>query len=103
MSISAIGVASVANVFVGFDILGFSVAEIYDTITISRIDDGVTIQSDLTDLPLDPEKNTAGKVVKTLLSNYSIEGGLAIDIKKGIPLSSGLGGSAASAAGAAVW
>jgi homoserine kinase len=53
-----------------------------------------------TDLPADPEKNVAGKVLLKFMEDHPLSFGLRVRIHKGIPLSSGMGGSAASASAA---
>jgi homoserine kinase len=53
-------------------------------------------------LPLEPEKNTAGMALVSMASALSLPFGIEIEIEKGIPLGSGLGGSAASAVAAVV-
>ncbi len=95
--------ASIANFFVGFDILGFSFDQIGDLITLSKkktqgIELGIVGAGAA--IPADPLKNTASVAMQSLLSKYKIKNGFKLQIKKGIPLSSGLGGSAASAVGA---
>lgn len=97
--------ASIANVAVGFDILGFSVPILYDRVIATRSKYGVQI-SDITgivdNLPNDPMKNTAGFALVKMIENEDIPHGISIKIDKGIPLGSGLGGSAASAVAAVV-
>src|SRR5258707_2330881 len=99
--------ATIANLGVGFDILGLALAEPYDTIYAERVDEpGITIPSITGDggkLPLDPAKNTAGIAAKYVLDQLMIKSsGVRLRIHKGLPLESGMGSSAASAAGAAV-
>src|SRR5205085_7867051 len=53
-------------------------------------------------LPRDPARNTAGVAARTLLTAVGERRGVALTIRKGLPLSSGLGGSAASAVAAVV-
>jgi homoserine kinase len=103
---TAFAPASVGNVGVGFDILGFSLDALGDTVTASVSDaQGVSITSIggvVDDLPLDAARNTAGRAVQALLERAAPGFGVALQIDKGIPLGSGLGGSAASAVGAVV-
>ncbi len=103
---TAFAPASVGNVGVGFDILGFSLDALGDRVTASVSDaQGVTIKSIggvVADLPLDAAQNTAGRAVLSLLERAAPDFGIALEIEKGIPLGSGLGGSAASAVGAVV-
>ncbi|MBC7396872.1 MAG: homoserine kinase [Bdellovibrionales bacterium] len=107
-SISVFAPATVANVAVGFDILGFAVDGIGDKITVFRSDTaGVSIEivsafPDALNIPTDPAKNTAGLPLLQMLAEYKPAFGLGVKIEKGIPLGSGMGGSAASAVGAVV-
>jgi len=105
-SAKAFAPASVANVAVGFDILGHAVQSLGDCVTARRSPQpGVRIQSIAgvtTDLPLDAANNTAGRAVLALWELNRAEGGVELHIEKGIPMSSGLGGSAASAVAAVV-
>lgn len=97
--------ASVANVIVGFDVLGFSIPILYDKVTAKKIENGVRISKItgvVTNLPLDPEENTAGYAVKKMIEGEKLPFGISLEIEKGIPLGSGLGGSAASAVAAVV-
>jgi homoserine kinase len=103
---TAFAPASVGNVAIGFDILGFSVSALGDRVTVSRAEArGVTI-TDITGvagrLPTDPAQNTAGRALLAMQEALQPGFGFAMRIDKGIPLGSGLGGSAASAVGAVV-
>jgi homoserine kinase len=103
---TAFAPASVGNVAIGFDILGFCVDALGDRVTVTRKDQpGVTIRAVrgvAGDLPLEPEKNTAGRALMALHETLKPGFGFEMEIDKGIPLGSGLGGSAASAVGAVV-
>jgi homoserine kinase len=104
--VTAFAPASVGNVAIGFDILGFCVDSLGDRVTVTRKDQpGVTISAVrgvAGDLPLEPEKNTAGRALLALYEAMKPGFGFEMEIDKGIPLGSGLGGSAASAVGAVV-
>lgn len=98
--------ASVGNVAIGFDILGFAVDALGDRVTVRRrAEPGVRI-SEVSGvagpLPSDPRENTAGRAVLAMCEGLRPEYGLEVSIEKGIPLGSGLGGSAASAVAAVV-
>lgn len=103
---TAFAPASVGNVAIGFDILGFSVDALGDRITVRRgAQPGVVIRATrgvAGELPKDPEKNTAGRSLLAMYEALSPGFGFEMEIEKGIPLGSGLGGSAASAVGAVV-
>ncbi|HZF26607.1 MAG TPA: homoserine kinase [Steroidobacteraceae bacterium] len=98
--------ATVGNVGIGFDILGHTVQSVGDRVTARRQPAaGVRIRAVsgvVTALPLEAERNTAGKAVMTLWQTSQASGGVELEIEKGIPLGSGLGGSAASAVAAVV-
>ncbi|MCE7734611.1 MAG: homoserine kinase, partial [Candidatus Heimdallarchaeota archaeon] len=97
--------ASVANVIVGFDLLGFSIPIMYDEVKIRKIEKGVTIKSITgvtTQIPTSAPDNTAGFALLKMIEDQNLDYGFEIDITKGIPLGSGLGGSAASAVAAVV-
>lgn len=98
---TAFAPASVGNVAVGFDVLGHSFQTIGDRVTARRIaEPGVRITSIgglVTNLPLEPEKNTAGMAVLSMVKELQLDFGIEMSIEKGIPIGSGLGGSAASA------
>jgi len=100
-SATAFAPASVGNVGVGFDILGHTVAALGDKVRATRrAERGVAIRSitgTVENLPLAAEKNTAGMAVLALCRELGLPYGFDLDIEKGIPLGSGLGGSAASA------
>ena len=103
---SAFAPATVGNVGIGFDILGHTVQSVGDRVTAQRsATPGVRIRAitgTAADLPIDPERNTAGKAVLSLWRACGAHGGVELEIEKGIPLGSGLGGSAASAVAAVV-
>ena len=101
--------ASVSNVAVGFDLLGFSVSGVGDEVEIEWDEYGsneitvteITSKSfDSSRIPKDSSKNTAAVSVRALMNYLNIKGEVRIKISKGIPLSSGMGGSAASAVAA---
>lgn len=103
-SVSVLSPATVANVVCGFDILGFALNNPNDVFTISLSDEkGVTIiNDDEYDLPLDPVKNVSGAALLALLGEAPDVKGLTLISKKQIKPGSGIGSSAASAAGAVV-
>lgn len=102
---SAIAPATCANVAVGYDILGFAIDALHDRVDVVRRSDDqlqVKITSDDDLIPNAPDKNTASVAIMHLLKDQKIKAGFDIHITKGIPLASGLGGSAASAVAAVV-
>ena len=104
-SATAFAPATVSNVACGFDVLGFALESPGDWVTARLVPSGVTIEGiegDEGRLPRDASKNTAGVAALALLTKLDERRGVALTIRKGLPLSSGLGGSAASAAAAVV-
>ena len=93
--------SSTANLGPGFDVFGLAIDAFYDTITLTKIKSGIKIITD-DNIPTNPEKNTAGLVVKNMKKKFKIKEGIEIKIKKGIPAGYGMGSSAASAAATAV-
>lgn len=107
--VRAFAPASVANVGCGFDVLGFAIDGPGDEVIAAFGADEPcvvieSIEGDDGKLPLDPEKNTAGKAVISLLENLDepVPKNVCLKIIKKMPLGSGLGSSAASAVAAAV-
>ncbi len=96
--------ATVANMVCGFDILGFALEEPNDIMHVRLIDEPIVIIRNLDDygLPTEPEKNVAGVVFKEIIQQQGNRFGFEVEIQKNIKPGSGLGSSAASAAGAAV-
>lgn len=98
--------ASVANVAVGFDLLGYAVQGVGDTVTVRRIDTPqvriAAIRGTTVALPLEAARNTAGAALIALREALALPFGFELEIDKGIPLSSGMGGSAASCVAALV-
>lgn len=110
-SATAFAPATVANVAVGFDILGFAIESVGDIVTVSIADDtsvriseilNATGLSDLLDLPLDADRNAATVGLIKLREDLRLDFGFQVVLRKGIALGSGMGGSAASAVGALV-
>jgi homoserine kinase len=95
--------ATVANVSCGFDSLGFAVAAIGDEMTFARTaKKGVHITRITgAKLSYNVDTNAAGAVVKKMLHTANANFGIELAIHKGFSPGSGLGSSAASAAGAA--
>ncbi|QXP66564.1 homoserine kinase [Polaribacter sp. AHE13PA] len=95
--------ATVANVSCGFDSLGFAVDAIGDEMTFTKTTaKGVKI-TNITgaNLTYNVDENAASAVVKKILNEANADFGIELTIHKGFSPGSGLGSSAASAAGAA--
>ena len=103
---TAFAPASVGNVAIGFDILGFAVGALGDTVTVTRRrEPGVeilAIRGVAQNITRQARDNTAGRALLAMLEAARADFGLVVEIDKGIPLGSGLGGSAASAVAAVV-
>ncbi len=89
--------ATSANLGAGFDVFGIALETPFDIIEVEKSDktEIVVTGRDSQYVPKDPKKNTAGIVASIL------EKPVKLTIHRGIPLSSGLGSSAAPAAGVA--
>ncbi|SDJ42366.1 homoserine kinase [Chryseobacterium jejuense] len=96
--------ATVANLVCGFDILGMAVNEPYDEMEIRLLETPEIIikHTDSFGLPEEPSKNVAGVVLSKIQEHFNLKNGFEVIIHKHIKPGSGLGSSAASAAGAAV-
>jgi homoserine kinase len=96
--------ATVANLVCGFDVLGLCLAEPYDIMQVRLLDKKQVIirTSDNYPLPSDPALNTAGAPLLEMLAVLEEEVGFEVIITKQIKPGSGIGSSAASAAGAVV-
>lgn len=105
-SAAAYAPASVGNVGVGFDILGHALAGAGDRVTVQVIDEPEVridaIRGSDRALPREAAQNTAGAALIALRARIRCTQGFAVEIEKGIPFGSGMGGSAASAVAAAV-
>jgi len=94
--------ATTANLASGFDVFGLALKEPYDVLEVSASEGrGISIEVSGYSVPEEPEKNSGGYVALRMMDRYGIRGALTIKIWKGIKPGSGLGSSAASAAGVA--
>ncbi|WP_133000455.1 homoserine kinase [Luteimonas arsenica] len=101
--------ASVGNIGVGFDLLGHVIDGPRDLATVRLVDEpGVRVDAvrgevrGIESIPLEAEANTAGRALMALREALGLTQGFAVELDKGIPLGSGLGGSAASCVAALV-
>ncbi len=95
------GPASLSNLGPGFDTLGLCLRGVGDIIEACfSSKPGITISSSVP-IPLTAEKNTAGRAAHLVMTKAGDKRGLHLHIEKGIPLGSGIGGSAASASAGA--
>jgi homoserine kinase len=98
--------ATIGNVGPGFDVLGISFAGLGDIIEVNLTDKPSEVVSitgrDAGLVPLDPEKNCAVIAAEAMLRIKGIKSGVEISIEKHLPISGGLGASAASSVGGAL-
>lgn len=103
---TAFAPASTSNLAVGFDILGHPAGPAGDRVTVARRAEPGIVITGVTGvagaLPTDPEANTATVGLLRMLEDVRPGFGLEVAIEKGLPLGSGIGGSAASAVAAIV-
>ena len=94
--------ATIANLVCGFDILGLALEEPYDIMTLENTDrPGLEIvHVDDHGLPTEPEQNVSGAALLAMMEELSEVPQWKLTIDKRIKPGSGLGSSAASAAGA---
>jgi len=101
MSGTAFAPGSVGNVGPGFDVLGLAVEGIGDRVTIELTEGASRIESitgrDADLLPRDPSGNSASIAAIAWLRANGREDNVIVSIDKGLALSGGMGGSAASA------
>ena len=96
--------ATVANLVCGFDILGMCLHKPYDIMEVNLLDEKKVIirSADGYNLPENPAENTAGAPLIEMLNEIEENIGFEVIIHKHIKPGSGIGSSAASAAGATV-
>ncbi|NLC61161.1 MAG: homoserine kinase [Gammaproteobacteria bacterium] len=101
--------AGVGNIGVGFDLLGHVFEGPHDTATVRVIEEPVVRIERISgsprgaaDIPLDARANTAGRGLIAMRETLGLVHGFGVELEKGIPLGSGLGGSAASCVAALV-
>jgi homoserine kinase len=96
--------ATVANVASGFDVLGFALELPGDVVHLRRREapgvEVVAIEGDGGKLPREASLNTAAVAAGGFLKRLGLPFGLELSLYKGMPMSSGLGSSAASAVAA---
>ena len=94
--VTAFAPATVANVGIGFDILGHTVEAVGDRVRLWRIKEPVVriraISGIAGELSIDPKNNTAGRAVQAMHAALALDYGFEMEIEKGIPLASGMGG-----------
>jgi len=97
---------SIGNVACGFDVLGLALDGPGDEV-LARLSDNPGLMIGLVEgddgrLPKRVEENAAGAAAQAVLDELGQQVGVELELRKGLPLSAGMGGSAASAVAAAV-
>ena len=102
--ITASAPGGIGNIGPGLDVLGCAVVGARDEITVARRDEpGIEVaDAGHHDLPRDPARHTAALAAAAVLRRAGAKHGLTLWCRKGLPLSGGQGGSAASAVAGAV-
>ena len=108
--VTAFAPASIGNVGVGFDILGLAIAGAGDRVSARKTQDGAISIKEIYGLDgevhpylsRNPAHNTASIAAQSLWDEMGNGTGIELVIRKGVPLQSGMGSSAASAVAATV-
>ncbi|MGW8265407.1 MAG: homoserine kinase [Longimicrobiales bacterium] len=97
---------SIGNVACGFDVLGLALQGVGDEVLARKTPEpGVRIAAISGDggrLPVEASRNAAGAAANAVLELTGAPFGVVLEVRKGLPLAAGMGGSAASAVAAAV-
>ncbi len=105
---TAFAPATVANLACGFDVLGLALEEPGDSVTVELAGEPGLAITEISGeggrLSREPEKNTATVSARKLLERVpgGASIGIRLELRKGLPLASGMGSSAASAVAAAL-
>lgn len=70
---------------------------IYDELTLTRTEQGITVTTDKEELPTD-DGNLIYKAAKIMMEEYHLDGGIHIHLKKNIPIAAGMAGGSTDAA-----
>lgn len=100
--VAVLGPASLSNLGPGFDTLGLCISGVGDVVEAWLTEAPgvqVVIGKGKVDAPIptDPARNTAARAAASVMEKAKASKGVVLRIQKGIPLGSGIGGSAASA------
>jgi homoserine kinase len=94
---------SIGNFGPGLDVIGCAVTGASDSVTVQLAEQGVTVlEPGAPGLTNNPKRHAAAVAAAAVLRASGATTGLAISCRKGLPLSGGQGGSAASAVAGAV-
>ncbi len=95
--------ATIANLSCGFDVLGLCVNSPFDRLEVKKIKEKIVKiiinKNEFSEIPNDPKLNTGGLPALKIIEDLNLNFGFQITITKEIPLSGGLGSSAATAMG----
>jgi homoserine kinase len=97
--------ASVSNMGSGFDIIGFPIEEVGDTLKVTKNDASeirITRITGYDDIPKESDRNVASYAASSLLQSLHSQQGFDMEIHKAVRPGSGLGSSASSSAAAVV-
>lgn len=100
-AVAAYAPGSIGNVGPGFDVLGLAIDGIGDTVSVRLATEGgsrveAVTGRDAREVPLDCATNCAAIAAREYLRRRGITDEIVVRVDKGLPLSGGLGGSAAS-------
>ncbi len=104
-SYTAMAPCSTANLGPGYDVFGLALDALDDKVKVTRLSsdrERITIKTNDKTIPVRPELNSAGLVVKKMMRDFEIYDSVDIEITKGVPAGYGIGSSAATSAAAAV-
>ena len=104
MTACAFAPATIANINVGFDVLGLTLSTIGDKVELSPNNTGenkITEIQNEPNLPFEADKNCCTVVIRKMQEQLDMFTGVNVKIKKGFASGSGLGSSSASSAAAA--
>lgn len=103
-SVTVYSPATLSNLCCGFDILGMALEQPFDIMRLTKsTQPGIRIRHlDNYQLPTDPLQNIAGVALQSFMNALQMNEGFELEVEKKIKPGSGIGSSAASAAGAVV-
>ena len=112
-SVTVVAPCSTANMGPGYDVFGLALDALEDRVRITKTDvephgsifikmPGGDNNNSNNRIPVQPESNSAGRVIAKITRDFGIRDSVVAEIRKGVPAGYGLGSSAASAAAAAL-
>ncbi|MFO0664538.1 MAG: homoserine kinase [Polyangiaceae bacterium] len=97
--------ATIGNVGPGFDVLGLSIADLGDVVSFdpsAAWEVGEVTGLDAASVPRDPAKNASCLAARAMLRLHGIDACGRLSVERSLPISGGLGGSAAASVGGAL-